>query len=224
MPAEQEWERQLADLSEAVYDPNKKTTGDWTRLSDDELRAADIDPGRLINEDSGLKSDLYKNSKGEVVLAYAGTENWTDVWVDAKQALGFETDQYKQAAELAEKAIDAFGDKLSFTGHSLGGALATQAAAITGLLAVVYNPAGLHDNTLKRNGINPEAFKKLADTGLVKRVVVKGEVLDSVQEWGGKISPPPTFMDLKLRQPCRVVVEYTQNKLSKINPIKQECA
>jgi hypothetical protein len=33
MPTEQEWERQLADLSEAVYDPEKKTTGDWIRLT-----------------------------------------------------------------------------------------------------------------------------------------------------------------------------------------------
>ena len=29
MPTEQEWERQLADLSEAVYDPEQHTVGDW---------------------------------------------------------------------------------------------------------------------------------------------------------------------------------------------------
>jgi type VI secretion system secreted protein VgrG len=190
MSTELDWQRQLAKLSDAVYDPEQQTVDDWTRLTDDELDAEGIEPRSLIDKDSGLKSGIYKNSQGNIVLAYAGTEmpggwlskeKWADFATNAKQALGFETDQYKQGGDLAEIAKDAFGDKLSFTGHSLGAALATQASARTGLPAVVFNPAALHDNTLKRNDVNPEAFKKLANDGLVKNVVVKGEILDKVQ-------------------------------------------
>ncbi|MCF6345431.1 MAG: type VI secretion system tip protein VgrG [Thiomicrorhabdus sp.] len=190
MPTELDWQHQLATLSDAVYDPEKTTIGNWTRLTDGEVDTAGIDPSSLINKKSGLKSGIYKNSKDDIVLAYAGTEmpgswlskeKWADVATNAKQALGFETDQYRQASELADLAVEAFSDKLSFTGHSLGAALATLAAAKTGRPATVFNPAGVHNNTLKRNDVNPQAFKKLANAGLVKSVVVKGEILDKVQ-------------------------------------------
>ena len=40
------------------------------------------------------------------------------------------------------------GYTLTFTGHSLGGSLANANALATGLPATIYNPAGLHDNTV----------------------------------------------------------------------------
>lgn len=76
MPTDHEWQRQLADLSDAVYDPQQQTVGDWTRLTDDELRAAEIDPDLLIDDDSGLKSGLYKNRHGDIVGTEARQAGW----------------------------------------------------------------------------------------------------------------------------------------------------
>jgi RHS repeat-associated protein len=94
---------------------------------------------------SGLKAALYTNGDF-YVLATAGTEDISDGIADAKQAVGLST-QYFQSAKLARKLKAEYGDKLSFTGHSLGGGLAALNARVTGNSAHTFNPAGVSQAT-----------------------------------------------------------------------------
>src|SRR3546814_2651561 len=90
-----------------------------------------------------------------------------------------ETQQYNQAVALAKEAEVAFGDgNVVFTGHSLGGGLASAAALSVDASAVTFNAAGLSNETLRDLGLNPNAARsELADSGQVRRYVVNGDPL-----------------------------------------------
>jgi hypothetical protein len=100
---------------------------------------------------SGGLANLYSNGTRNV-LAYAGTEllsggNWFSNFM---QAFGFKSPQYVWGLGLAVD-LSAELSNLSFTGHSLGGGIASAAAIVTGRVANVFNAAGVHNNTLLGN-------------------------------------------------------------------------
>jgi len=88
---------------------------------------------------SGFEATYF--TKGtEVVISYAGTNPADirgDVAADLALALGAISDQIRQAADyyLAVKASVPEGTKITFTGHSLGGGLAS-------LMAVFFGESG----------------------------------------------------------------------------------
>lgn len=187
-------DRQLASLSQAAYDPNVQTvagTG-WSRVADADLIAVGIDPVRLVDDRSSLKAGIYMDGEGRYALAFAGTEGFNpfnsdaraDWWNNLKQGVGTDAVQYRQAVELGTEAKAAFGDDLVITGHSLGGGLASTVAVAVDAPAVTFNAAGIHDRTLSRNGLDPEATRAAAGNGLVRRYVVEGEVLNYAQDNG----------------------------------------
>lgn len=90
-----------------------------------------------------LSPALFVDAAGDKVLAFAGTETMVDWKTNLLQGLGFESAQYTMAIDIAE----SYG-AITFTGHSLGGGLASAAAIHTGGTATVFNAAGLHNNTL----------------------------------------------------------------------------
>jgi len=49
-----------AELAQAVYDPSKQQVGDWTRLSDADLRKEGIKPELIRNDSVGYKAAIYK--------------------------------------------------------------------------------------------------------------------------------------------------------------------
>ena len=59
---------------------------------------------------------------------------------------------------------------IAFTGHSLGGGLASAAAASTGQEADIYNAAGLNPSTVPN-----------ADTSQIDHYYVRGELLNTLQ-------------------------------------------
>jgi hypothetical protein len=65
------------------------------------------------------------------------------------QAVGLETDYYNRAMDLADHLNRTHLD-FELAGHSLGGGLASAAAAVTGMPATTFNAAGLHPNTAAR--------------------------------------------------------------------------
>jgi len=156
-------------------------------------------PNKGHDDPSGFRAAVFKRRDSEeYVLAFAGTDvrSGADWRTNIGQALGANTRQYELAVKAArefQKEYGGTGAKLWLTGHSLGGAEATVAAAVTGLPAVTFNAAGVHDNTLKRNGVNPEAFRKIAEAGLIRNYVVEGDILDLVNgATAGAIFSPAT--------------------------------
>ncbi|MBL4886207.1 MAG: DUF2974 domain-containing protein, partial [Planctomycetaceae bacterium] len=136
---------ELALLAQASYDGlDQDVIGDWVRVKE------------FLNPNArgdGFRAVLYFNTiTKDYVLSFAGTDGLADIKTDIQQGLGYQTSQYTYAAKLAKELQIKYGTKLSFTGHSLGGGLATLAASVTGLYANTFNSAGVHENTFNRNG------------------------------------------------------------------------
>ena len=172
-----------ADLAKAGWN-RLQPEGD--HLVDAQGNQIAIDPKMLEDSTSGFRASIYQNNQGQYVVAYAGTDpsSMPDIGADATQAFGLETKQYNQAIALAKEAEVAFGDgNVVFTGHSLGGGLASAAALATDATGVTFNSAGLSNETLRSLGFNPNAARdQVADSGQVRRYVVNGDPLTLAQQ------------------------------------------
>ncbi len=144
-----------------------------------------IDP-KSLESNSGFRAAIYQNPQGQYVVAFAGTnpKEMGDLKADATQAFGMDTKQYNQAIALAKEAEIEFGNgNVVFTGHSLGGGLASAAALSVNASAVTFNAAGLSNETLRNLDLNPNAARSdLADSGQVRRYVVNGDPLTLAQQ------------------------------------------
>jgi hypothetical protein len=132
-----------AKLAKGVYDPDFQGADGYSRIDS------------FIDEKSGLQAALFVNKAGYHVLAFAGTSptSWANWKANLSQAFGFGSKQYNQGIDLAIQYYDSSGGNIHFTGHSLGGGIASAAATVTGGGATVFNAAGVHANTLR--GISP---------------------------------------------------------------------
>ncbi len=137
-------EKEAARMSAHVYGDQKDDIliGGWKQKE------------KFAETPNGFKSTLYerKTKAGdmEYVLATAGTEDWEDTKADALQLAGLST-QYRESVSMA-KALKLKYDNLSFTGHSLGGGLATVNALVTGGSAKTFNAAGVGSLTQMQTG------------------------------------------------------------------------
>lgn len=172
-------------------------------LVDEQGNRIPIDPAMLEDSTTGFRAGIYQNDQGQYVVAYAGTDpsEMPDIGADATQAFGLETAQYNQAIALAKEAEVAFGDgNVVFTGHSLGGGLATAGALATGASGVTFNSAGLSDDTISDLGLSPNATREnVADSGQVRRYIVDGDPLNVVQQDVPFLNGTPDAVGSELR-------------------------
>ena len=143
------------------------TTTDWRRATDPnefpEL-AKVIEKLNDVNGKNGFYAQLYHNElTGEYTVSFRGSDevgDWTGT--NAKQPFSL-PDQYKYAQEIAILIKDSGIplDKVTFTGHSLGGGLASVASLTTGYKAYIYNPADLSSNTIKELGLATNNHQEL---------------------------------------------------------------
>ena len=157
-----------------------------TRIDPDNLPQALRDQGitreMLIDEDIGYDAAIYQNADGSYVVAFRGTDGddpaqaRTDHFnANLPQNLGWESPQYNRAVELVERMKAAAPEgELSITGHSLGGGLASVAALANEVPATVYDPAGIHPNTLERYGADPALAERY-----ITAYQVDGEILSN---------------------------------------------
>ncbi len=210
--------RLMADLYDETYGrPTGNAVDGFSRLTDDQLRKAGIDPSVLDDTKTGFKARIYGDDEGRIVLAYSGTDEGKDWLVNLGQGLGFETAHYNQAMALARQTKVAFGDDVVITGHSLGGGLAAAAAVATDTPAVTFNAAGVHDKTMSRIGLDPDAAAQEAENGLIRRYAVKNEILTDLQERTPIMrSLMPDALGHKIELPDPDPLSFWQ----KFNPVK----
>lgn len=107
---------------------------------------ADKMPAGYIHERINPEISVLKNPETKrAVIGIRGTANVGDAITDLWTGLGDikSTDRYKRTIDQIQKITDELGNEytISLAGHSLGGALAHQAADELGLSGHIFNPA-----------------------------------------------------------------------------------
>jgi hypothetical protein len=177
-----------AKLANDVYNARSQLSNDskYERISKDKLPSG-LQNATWNDPKSGFGAALYKtkDSPSKYIVAFQGTEmkSGADWKNNFQQAIGAGSRQYQQAVDLAESVGDVYGNNVEFTGHSLGGGLASAASLATGRPATVFNAARLSDKTMQKLGSNPIEAKKL-----VENYYVEGEILTGVQDHAGEIA------------------------------------
>ena len=107
----------------------------------------------------GFDAQLYYDPATDCyIVVFRGTDDIGDDWsVNFAQAAGQRTRQYDLALVLATNIALRFPDvNIEFTGHSLGGGLATIAALGTQRQATVFNTAAFQPTTASLHGLETE--------------------------------------------------------------------
>lgn len=193
-----------AQLAQDAYDETPapgKTIAGFQRLDPKRDKAelsrllGTADPGRALHPvDSDFRASVYKrvnNGRTEYVMAFRGTQTSEDWMENLAQGTGqvgsgqsnpTKNQSYARAKKLATKlsvnarTVDA---DVSFTGHSLGGGMASAASAVTGRPAATFNAAGLHRNTVGGALPSPPAP--------VDAYFTPTDILNGVQDNGGAV-------------------------------------
>lgn len=173
--------RNKAILSEDTYNTNPTQADRDKLLSETGYRRLDpVKDAKELRDQLGIRNpkellapdgtDFRANvyAKGaapnvEYVVGYRGTQTGADWKQNLIQGSGGQSDSYDRAKRLAS-ITDAHAQKnghgLSFTGHSLGGGMASAASAHTGRSASTFNAAGLNANAVGGSYPNPPAPTK----------------------------------------------------------------
>ena len=135
-----------ARLAQAAYETGDPIPDGWRKVDAEELKKLGIDPSDLDTE-NGMQASVYQNADGKYVLAFRGTEKDRQPFLDVGNDIagGVATSpQVLDAINVSTKLAKAVGpENVDFTGHSLGGELASVAAIATGGQAVTFNAAGV---------------------------------------------------------------------------------
>ena len=178
-----------ARLSEHVYHsdlvpPLPEPIG-WHMLTEKELARKGITKAMLNDPASGFKAALYQSAferPPKLVMACAGTEDWSDWSTNLQQGVGVETEQYNMSMKLAQLVTRKFPvGTVDITGHSLGGGLASAATAVTGAKGYTFNAAGLHPNTVSRAPYNISPAEMLSRGGLIDAYHSTADPLTNLQ-------------------------------------------
>ena len=181
--------------SRSVVDPN---TGEkYDLLSDQEVaQQLGIDPALLRNDENGFLAGVYmtqgEDGKPKYVVVMAGTGEGPggakpDVVEDAAGGVA-PSGQAMDAMRLAEALQGTEnGDSITYTGHSLGGRLASVAAMTTGNAAVTFNSAGVSDPMIEyvagtRGMTGDELRTEMAAGGTVRGYQTSDDPLSLAQE------------------------------------------
>ncbi len=187
---------ELAYLSRNVYLDDNRALGfsNWIPMTIGQLEDKGIDPALCVDAYSGFRAKFYCDQEDRYVLAFRGAITQVGTYNALSQVFGKDdVSQFNKATELAKIASQAFGEDIVFTGHSLGGALSVVAAFNSGSPAVVFAPASVHENMLKkvmpapRDGeeFDVDALRQaVAGTELIRNYVVAGDYVNTFQEKG----------------------------------------
>ncbi len=134
----------MAGCAGYTYGKDKSKLPDGYEEVDPTKPPLEIDPS-LLNPPSGMQAVILRGPDGSIVVAFQGTD-FGDVR-DVREDLQMQTLPSAQAADAIKLALAvsaAYPDqKVTFTGHSLGGAQAELASYATGRPSYVFNAASI---------------------------------------------------------------------------------
>ena len=159
----------------------------WRRIQTDSFQGLP-----LHDPDSGFDAEIYVNDiTGEHTIAFRGTDfalNGADLRTDSYFATVPDSQpvQFRQAMALGEAAKAEFGDNLTFTGSSLGSALAATAGLATGTRTITGAPVGLSEGMIDMLG---GLDKAKANAHLVTNFALDGDLSDPSRQHNRGILP-----------------------------------
>lgn len=159
----------------------------YSEVTGSDIEALGLDPASF-GADAQPQAYLYETPDGGYVVAFQGSVEGGDWVTNAEQALGFESEQYTAAMELAVEVNDATGGEVTFTGHSLGGGLASAAGMATGQPAVTFDSSGVHPETaaaaaeLRGGGATAESVTTEAGQGQMRAYSMSTDGVTTAQE------------------------------------------
>ena len=172
--------------SSDVYFSQITEPPDWMQLSAPSRRyqlPEGLKNGTFEDANTGFRAMLYQSKDTqEIVVVYRGVRR-SNIIQDSQtclsQGLGFGAAAYRQAIELAIAVVEAYGDKVFFTGHSMGGGLAAAASIVANRPAVTFNSAGVHPATLEGFGLDDATIDERLKA--IENYYVPGEWLSTLQ-------------------------------------------
>lgn len=194
----QERDRALIDVNGAIGDPSAPLPDGWSRATPAQLAELGLTPD-MLTADNGFIAEVFIDPDGNPVVAFAGTTAGENPNVDRGSAVVVEdvvedgvgaftqSPQTQQVLAISEALSNSpRADDVVFTGHSLGGRLATIASLDTGNAAVTYNSAGVSPGTVNyianSSGTTAEALTQHANDGQVRRYHTGNDPLTWAQE------------------------------------------
>ena len=128
---------EFALLSLYVYEVKNKVDN-RTNLPPGWELAEPLHPDNALGFSYGV---FRRTGSAEIVLAYAGTNQGVDWLANVTTAIGLSSTQATQAAVAYLQAKALYGSNITFTGHSLGGGLASVLAVWFDRPATVFDEA-----------------------------------------------------------------------------------
>ncbi len=156
-------------------------------------------PGFTARDDrAGFYSRVYHDSESDTyIVVNRGTDDGWAPWgivrgspdgsTNGALMFGHKTRQADLALVNADAVSEATGGKVAFSGHSLGGALASLQGAQLGKPATVFNPLGLHEGLFDRYAISREGLD-----AHVRSYVVDGDPVAGSNRFFGLERAPTT--------------------------------
>lgn len=136
-----------AGLAEDVYNDAPKPPAGYHAASGAELTRLGLTPEMLDDGRSDFSAQVYVGPGDRTVIAFRGSQSKEDWKNDIQQGVGLKSEYYNRAIDIGQRVARS-GVAVTFTGHSLGGGLASAAAVASGGRADTFNAAGITSGTL----------------------------------------------------------------------------
>src|SRR3546814_14100723 len=99
----------VAEARRGETSPEPDLPGTWTRMDDAAVRAAGIDQTLLHDAVTGFDASLSRDASGDVVVVYAGSDEWQEWLHNFRQGMGRQEHMYNHEQHLPADAKRSFG-------------------------------------------------------------------------------------------------------------------